>query len=68
MHKRRYRTEDSGGALGVSGRYNLGLDRFDEEESFAALYLATGLEICVGGVYRHVTRELLTAVNDFGLR
>lgn len=49
MHKRRYRTEDSGGALSVSGRYNLGLDRFDEEESFAALYLASG---------RHVTGEL----------
>jgi RES domain-containing protein len=67
MHKRRYRADDPGGARKVSGRYNRGLDRFSEEESFPALYLATGPEICLGEVYKHVTPELLPALNDFRL-
>ncbi len=67
MHKRRYRAADPGGARLVSGRYNRGLDRFPEEEAFAALYLATAPEICLGEIYRHVTPELLPALNDFRL-
>ncbi|MEW6638367.1 MAG: RES family NAD+ phosphorylase [Actinomycetota bacterium] len=67
MHKRRYRADDPGGARKVSGRYNRGLDRFDEEQSFAALYLATAPETCLGEVQRHVTPELLPALNDFRL-
>ncbi len=34
MHKRRYAATDPGGARKVSGRYNRGLDRFPEAESF----------------------------------
>ena len=67
MHKRRYRAEDPGGARLVSGRYNRGLDRFPEAETFPALYLATAPEICLGEVYRHVTPELLLSLNDFRL-
>ena len=67
MHKRRYRADDPGGARKVSGRYNRGLDRFEEEGSFPALYLATAPEICLGEVYRHITPELLPALNDFRL-
>jgi len=48
MHKRRYRAEASGGARLVSGRYNRGLDGFPEGETFPALYLATGPEVCLG--------------------
>jgi RES domain-containing protein len=67
MRKRRYRADDPGGARRVSGRYNRGLDRFSEGESFPALYLATAPEMCLGEVYRHVTPELLPALNDFRL-
>ncbi len=67
MHKRRYRADDPGGARKVSGRYNRGLDRFSEQESFPALYFATAPEICLGEVYRHITPELLPALNDFRL-
>ena len=67
MHKRRYRAEDPGGARLVSGRYNRGLDRFPEGETFPALYLATSPEICLGEVYRHVTPEILPSLNDFRL-
>ena len=67
MHKRRYPAEDPGGARLVSGRYNRGLDRFPEGETFPALYLATAPEICLGEVYRHVTPELLPSLNDFRL-
>lgn len=51
----------------VSGRYNRGLDRFSEEESFPALYLATSSEICLGEVLRHLSPELLPTLNDFRL-
>jgi RES domain-containing protein len=67
MHKRRYRAADPGGARRVSGRYNRGLDRFPEAETFSALYLATAPEICLGEVYRHITPELLSSLNDFRL-
>ena len=67
MHKRRYRAADPGGARLVSGRYNRGLDRFPEAQTFSALYLATAPEICLGEVYRHVKPELLPSLNDFRL-
>lgn len=67
IHKRRYAVDDAGGARLVSGRYNRGLDRFSEAEVFPALYLATGPEICLGELYRHVTPELLPSLNAFRL-
>ena len=67
MHKRKYAATDPGGARKVSGRYNRGLDRFSEAESFPALYLATGPEVCLGEVYRHVTQKLLPSLNDYRL-
>jgi len=67
MHKRRYRAEDPGGARLVSGRYNRGLDRFPQGETFPALYLASAPEICLGEIYRHITPELLPSLNDFRL-
>lgn len=67
MHKKRYRADGSGGARKVSGRYNRGLDRFGEEESFSALYLATAPETCLAEIYRHITPNLLPALNDYRL-
>ncbi len=67
MHKRRYPPADPGGSIKVSGRYNRGFDRFSEDESFGALYLATGPEICLGEVYRHITPELLPSLNNYRL-
>ncbi|MBA2712170.1 MAG: RES family NAD+ phosphorylase [Rubrobacteraceae bacterium] len=67
MHKRRYEAADPGGARLVSGRNNLGLDRSREGDAFAALYLATAPEICLGEIYRHITPELLPSLNDFRL-
>ncbi len=60
MHKRRYAATNPGGARKVSGRYNRGLDRFPEAESFPALYLATSPEVCLGEVNRHVTPKLFS--------
>jgi RES domain-containing protein len=67
MHKRKYAATNPGGARKVSGRYNRGLDRFPEAESFPALYLATSLEVCLGEVYRHITPKLLPSLNDYRL-
>jgi len=67
MHKRKYAATNPGGARKVSGRYNRGLDRFPEAESFPALYLATSPEDCLGEVYRHVTPKLLPSLNDYRL-
>ena len=67
MHKRRYAATNPGGARKVSGRYNRGLDRFPEDETFPALYLATSPEGCLGEVYRHVTPKLLPSLNDYRL-
>ena len=64
-HKRRYRAEGPGGACLASGRYNRGLDGLSEGETFPALYLATGPEVCLGEIYRHLTPELLPSPNDF---
>lgn len=67
MHKKRYRADDAGGARKVSGRYNRGLDRFEEEESFSALYLATAPDTCLAEIYRHIMPDLLPALNDYRL-
>lgn len=67
MHKRKYPATDPGGSLKVSGRYNRGLDRFPEAESFAALYLATRPETSLGEISRHLTPRLLSSLNDFRL-
>ena len=67
MHKRRYAATNPGGARKVSGRYNRGLDRLPQAESFVALYLATSPEVCLGEVYRHVTPKLLPSLNDYRL-
>ena len=67
MHKRKYSADDPGGSHKVSGRYNRGLDRFPEDESFPALYLAIGPEVCLGEIQRHVTPKLLPLLNDFHL-
>lgn len=67
MHKRKYSADHPGGSRRVSGRYNRGLDRFPEEEIFPALYLATGPEVCLGEIQRHITPELLPSLNDFRL-
>lgn len=67
IHKRKYAADDPGGARKVSGRYNRGLDRYPAEEVFPALYLATGPEVCLGEIQRHVTPKLLPLLNDFRL-
>lgn len=67
IHKRKYAADDPGGARKVSGRYNWVLDRYLAEEVFPALYLATGPEVCLGGIQRHVTQKLLPLLNDFRL-
>src|SRR5215208_5857990 len=66
-HRRRYRADDPGGALRVSGRYNRGLDQFPENECWPALYLGLGPEICIGEVLRHISPDLLPQLNDYRL-
>ena len=67
MHARRYAPLDPGGALLFSGRYHRGRDRFPPDETWPALYLALGPEICLGEVLRHLTPERLSRLNDYRL-
>lgn len=68
MHNQRYRANDHGGALIVSGRYHRGRDLFPPEQVFAALYLSLAPEICIGEILRHVsTIEGLQYLNNFVL-
>lgn len=67
MHSRRYASDDPGGARGVSGRYNLGIDQFPEGRAFGALYLALAAEICLGEIVRHVEPVGLARLNGYRL-
>ncbi len=65
MHKQKYPATDASGSREYSGRYNRGLDFFPEEETWAALYLATSAEICLGEVLRHITPASLPLLNGY---
>lgn len=68
MHKRRYAASDSGGSVRFSGRYNRGSDRFSVDDTWSALYLALGPEVCLGEVLRHISSEArLRELNDYRL-
>jgi RES domain-containing protein len=66
-HRRKYRADDPGGSLLVSGRYNRGLDQFSAEDVWPALYLALGAEICLGEILRHISPLTLPQLNDYRL-
>ncbi len=65
MHKQTYLATDASGSRKYSGRYNRGLDLFPDGETWAALYLATSAEICLGEVLRHITPALLPLLNNY---
>lgn len=65
MHKQKYPAADASGSRKYSGRYNRGVDLFSEEETWAALYLATSAEICLGEVLRHITPASLPLLNGY---
>ena len=67
IHRERYQADDPGGSLRVSGRYHRGQDFFPEDQVFAALYLALSPETALAELVRHVTPELLSALNDYRL-
>jgi RES domain-containing protein len=71
IHNLKYPAEDPGGARLVSGRYNRGLDMMPEislEQVFGALYLATGPEIAIAELVRHLPENSsLRYLNNYRL-
>jgi RES domain-containing protein len=65
FHRARFAAEDSSGSLRVSGRYNRGLDLFQRDETWPALYLGLGRDVCIGEIVRHSTAETLPYLNDY---
>lgn len=59
FHGRRYAADDHGGSLRVTGRYHRGSDRFPDEETWPALYLALAPEVALGERLRHLSAETL---------
>lgn len=64
MHASRYSADDPGGAFKYSGRYHRGGDLFEQDEVFAALYLATAPEITLGEKQRHLTSANLPRMRN----
>ena len=52
-HSRRYPADDPGGSLRVSGRYNRGLDHFQERDVWPALYTSVSDNVCTWEMLRH---------------
>jgi hypothetical protein len=57
FHHARFAADDSSGSLRVSGRYNRGLDLFQIDETWPALYLGLGRDVCIGEIVRHSRAE-----------
>ncbi len=54
LHADRFAALDASGSLRYSGRFNLGLDLYSADASFAALYLALNAEAALAEVIRNV--------------
>jgi RES domain-containing protein len=67
IHRQKYDATDPGGSLKVSGRYHRGLDRYPSNQVWPALYLALSPETCMGELIRHVSPDMLPAMNSFRL-
>lgn len=67
IHRARYRADDPGGSLKVSGRYHYGSDLFPEGHVWAALYLALAPETALAELVRHIAPDLLPALNNYRL-
>jgi len=66
-HWRSYEATDYGGSLRSSGRYHRAPDRFPEERTWAALYLALRPEVSLGEVVRRLSPELTHRLNEYRL-
>ena len=66
-HWRIYEATDHGGSLRSSGRYHRGPDRYPEEQTWAALYLALSPEASLGEILRRLSPELLHHLNNYRL-
>src|SRR5207248_2241888 len=62
-HWQRYDALDPGGSLRFSGRYHRGRGRVPERDAWPALFLATGRDIALGEVVRHLTAEQWRLLN-----
>ena len=67
IHRERYRADDPGGSLKVSGRYHQGRDIHPDDQVFAALYVALSPDTALAELVRHLTPELLPALNSYRL-
>ncbi len=63
-HNRKYRATDPGGSIRVSGRYNRGLDKFPQEETWSALYLGATYGVCIAEIVRHIEPQGLPSLNQ----
>lgn len=64
-HKRRYPALDPTGSSLITGRYNRAPDRYPDNASWLALYLALGPEVCLGEILRNTTQELMPGLNTY---
>ena len=53
--------------LKISGRYHRGADLYPEDQVFSALYLALSPETALAELVRHITPELIPALNNYRL-
>src|SRR5687767_3611651 len=59
-HGNRYPGDSADGSLKVSGRYNRGLDKYPEPETWPALYTSIGQHVALGERIRHTTPAVLS--------
>ena len=67
VHKQRYEATDATGSLLVSGRYHRGLDDFQSEDTFPALYTSLSPEISLAELVRHTDAATLPNLNNYRL-
>lgn len=61
-HNQRYEGTDASGSLKVTGRFNKGVDAFNTQETWPALYTSMAQHVALGERLRHTTPATLAAL------
>lgn len=64
-HRRKFPALDPTGARLYTGRFHRASDLFSEHDSWLALYLSLGSEICLGEILRNTPPELMFELNTY---
>jgi RES domain-containing protein len=60
FHGQKYDGDSADGSLKVSGRFNRGVDKFSEEDTWPALYTCLAPHVAIGERVRHTTPQDLS--------